>query len=213
MALSRYARPGFAVVIGGLLLGLAACGGHSSAVLPSAQGEQPALSQPRSKPKIAIVPASLVFKGIGAAFARHVVVSETHYKGKFTEKSACAGVARAVPASGKGPSFKPKVTPLKDGKCAITFFDAKKHSAKLEIVVAASTPRPSPTPTRAPTSAPTNAPTPTPTPIPVSTPTPTPIPSVGALPASVDICPGSGGDACTPDSAVVTVSQSGFTGS
>jgi hypothetical protein len=87
------------------------------------------------KAKLKIAPASLALLGTGASVALSVTVSEAKYKGTFKASSTCAGIATLAPASGKGPKFKTKVTPVKAGSCTFTFTDANKTSAKLPVTV------------------------------------------------------------------------------
>ena len=76
--------------------------------------------------------------GTGAervALSVTVIGSKVH-KGTFkADEHTCAGIATLAPASGKGPKFKTKVTPVKAGSCTFTFTDANKTSAKLPVTV------------------------------------------------------------------------------
>lgn len=149
------------VVAAGALL--AACGGGTSpAGLFSSGAPLPEL-QPQAV-KVTVKPRSLTFDTYGTTFTKKVVVAEKGYTGKFAEHSTCKGIVKLSPLTGKGPKFAVKVTPLKDGTCAITFVDAKKHKGKLSILVDDT--KPTPTPTTSPTGKPTATPTPGPTPTP-----------------------------------------------
>ncbi|HTA38942.1 MAG TPA: hypothetical protein VK760_07695 [Candidatus Acidoferrales bacterium] len=89
----------------------------------------------KKKAKIKIAPKNLALLGTGANVAGAVTVSEAKYKGAFKVTSTCAGIATLAPASGKGPKFKAKVTPVKAGSCAFTFKDTNKTTAKLPVTV------------------------------------------------------------------------------
>jgi hypothetical protein len=140
---------------------LAACGGSHGGVMPSAptgqspfggvapggarpafgavdaeaDGDSDADGPDKKAKKIKIAPKSLALLGSGANLALAVTVSEAKYKGKFTAKNTCAGIATLSPASGKGPKFKAKMTPVKAGSCTFTFSDSKKTTAKLPVTV------------------------------------------------------------------------------
>ena len=85
------------------------------------------------KNKIKVTPTKLGLLSTGAAGALTATISEAGYKGKFTEKTTCKGIATEKPTSGKGPSFKITVTPVKAGSCSITFADTNKQTAVLPV--------------------------------------------------------------------------------
>lgn len=152
----RVRRTLFLIVVAAGAL-LAACGGGTSPSVFFSPGAPLADLAPESV-AIRVKPHALSFDSYGATFTKKVVVSEKGYAGKFVEHSTCKGVVKASPLSGKGPKLKVKVTPLADGTCVITFVDAKKHKAKLSIIVDAT--KPTPSPSTAPSSSPTTGPTP-----------------------------------------------------
>ena len=108
----------------------------------------------RKKGPIAIAPTSLSFSRLGKAGAKTVTVSEKKYRGTFTV-SGCP-IAKTRPKSGKGPSWKLEVVPVKFGTCTMLFSDANKHSAKVPIVIAS--PSPSPSPSASPSPSPSSSP-------------------------------------------------------
>jgi hypothetical protein len=147
----------------GVSIALAACGGGSHGTfVPGASVPSDAVAQSRMGPagmpagarsfnnviannaavddqpdakknKIKITPTKLGLLGTGAAGALTATISEAGYKGKFTEKTTCKGIATEKPTSGKGPSFKITVTPVKAGSCSITFADTNKQTAVLPV--------------------------------------------------------------------------------
>jgi hypothetical protein len=125
---------------------LAACSGGPMRMLPVDGGAAPSIAhgwgaatvvhalEPHAA-KITLSPTSLAILSTGTISAQTVKVTETGYTGTFTEKSTCAKIASASPASGKGPTLSVKVSGLGAGSCDITFSDSAKNSAKLPITV------------------------------------------------------------------------------
>lgn len=118
---------------------LAGCSGGVSSIVP-AMGAFPAAPSLREDANgidaaspIKLAPAGLALLGTGSVSAQHVTITEKGYIGKFSEQSTCKGVATVAPASGKGPALTVTVTATKAGSCAITFADAKHHTAKLAV--------------------------------------------------------------------------------
>jgi len=62
-------------------------------------------------------------------------VTQKGYKGRFTEKSACAGIAKATWLSNAGGSAKLQVTPVGSGSCTITISGGRGASAPLDVDV------------------------------------------------------------------------------
>lgn len=188
---------GFFIALACLVLGLAACG-QRGGLLPfnsQATALQPLTLEPDAGGKIKVKPKRLSFAALGSAAAKTVTVKDAGYTGKIKESlKSCKGIVSVAPHKGKGPAFKLKVTPLRNGTCSIGFSDTKKRKGTLPITVA--TPSPSPSPTTSPTTSPTASPG-----------------NVIANPLSATICPATGADACATDSQSVTLSQSHYSGS
>jgi hypothetical protein len=130
---------------------------------------------------------------------------------------SCSGFATV---SGSGSDFVVRANGNL-GACWLAARDGGGHKAALPVLISAfgwasPTPSPSVSPTPKHTPSPTPAPTATPSPTPSPSPTPTPSPSprspVIVTPAQLTICPQSGVNACTPDTAIVVVKQPGTPG-
>jgi hypothetical protein len=120
------------VTLTGMLVALVACSNGSGTVLPASSqnvlARVPAVTSP-----IKLSHAALSLLSAGKESAQKITVSETGYRGSFTESSTCAKVASVAPKSGKGPSLTVTVTGVAAGACAITFSDKAKHSVKLPV--------------------------------------------------------------------------------
>ncbi|HVA27919.1 MAG TPA: hypothetical protein VNF68_07045 [Candidatus Baltobacteraceae bacterium] len=77
---------------------------------------------------IKVTPNTVTLYGKGKA---RVQVSESAYKGNFTQKNTCKGVATvALP---KGSPAIVTLTGVRAGKCAVEFFDSKGHKGTLAV--------------------------------------------------------------------------------
>lgn len=82
---------------------------------------------------IKVTPNAVTLYGKGKPSAVTVQVAESKYKGNFTQKNSCKGVATvALP---KGSPAKVTLTGLGVGTCTVKFSDSKGHKATLAVTV------------------------------------------------------------------------------
>jgi hypothetical protein len=170
----------------------AGCGVGGSTGAP-----HPAPTPTPSLSPIVATPSSLTFAALGAAAAQTVTLSEAGYEGAFSLRTACTIVTPAVLTE---TSY--SITPLANGACTLTFFDANGQSINVPVTVSATAPTPAPS--TSPTAGPTAMPTSGPTTAPTSSPSPSPI---VANPVSFAFL-GTGAGL----SQTLTLSEAGYTG-
>jgi hypothetical protein len=97
---------------------------------------------------IVATPSSLLFSAFGAPSAQTVTLSELGYQGAFSLRTACTIVSASVITEA---SY--AITPLANGTCTLTFFDANGQSINVPVTVSSVAP-PSPSPSAAPSTSP-----------------------------------------------------------
>ena len=142
---NRLAKGLFLAAASGALL--AACASGVSTLTPHSVGNAANVVAHYSTSPLTVSPSKLsIRRGATAS----VTVEEQKYTGRLDSVSkgatACAGVAKWSPSKGRGPKLAVQVNGVTSGSCAITFSDAKNHTALLEIKVRSSGGQPSPSP-------------------------------------------------------------------
>ena len=156
-----------------ILLLATACGPKGVSTVPVAT-PPPALSP------ILATPSSLAFTALGPAYTETVTLSEPNYSGGFSLETACTIVSPVVVTV---TSY--AITPLANGTCTLTFFDANGQSINVPVTVnAGATPQPTPSmsPSPSPSTMPTTSPSSTPTNSPTIAPSASPTSSPGLSP-------------------------------